>query len=151
MHRKFSTFPSSPVDTKMSIPYTSSSAKVIVSNSRFCCSLGLRMMRFLPSITFCVCWQDNIPSITSDRVDPFAKPIFRTFDGFAIPGSSYFIDCIRNRPIFVANLDQTHCNFSCVPRSFQHVCTTACHWVFRRYTNDKGFCGDGGESIDLCA
>ena len=53
--------PSSPEDTRISIPYTSPSANVTVSKSFFCPSFGLRMMRFFPSITFCVCWHDNIP------------------------------------------------------------------------------------------
>src|SRR6266702_1608386 len=52
------TFPSSPDDTRMSIPYTSPSANVTVSKSFFCPSAGLRMMRFFPSMTFCVCWHD---------------------------------------------------------------------------------------------
>ena len=55
------TFPSSPDDTRMSIPYTSPSANVTVSKSFFCPSPGLRMIRFFPSMTFCVCWHDNMP------------------------------------------------------------------------------------------
>lgn len=55
------TLPSSPDEIKISIPYTSFSANVAPSKSRFWASLGFKMIRFLPSMTFWVCWHDSIP------------------------------------------------------------------------------------------
>ena len=74
--------PSSLVATRMSMPQTSFSANVAASKPFFCSSdcrdrqaknggiptdkpTGLRIMRFLPSITFFSCWQLNMPARTN--------------------------------------------------------------------------------------
>jgi hypothetical protein len=68
-HIDIQTFPSSPDEIKISIPYTSLSANVAVSKSRFWASVGFKMIRFLPSMTFWVCWQDNIPKARKFKSD----------------------------------------------------------------------------------
>lgn len=47
------------------MPYTSFSTNVAPSKSRFCTSLGFKIIRFLPSMIFCVCWHESMPKNTS--------------------------------------------------------------------------------------
>ena len=110
------TFPSSPDDTRMSIPYTSPSANVAVSKSFFCPSAGLRMIRFFPSMTFCVCWHDNMPVRTSLAFCAQSTERHGTFDGLAVPCRCHLAHRLRYLPVFVAHAHETHRNLSSGPR-----------------------------------
>lgn len=144
------TFPSSPEEIRISMPYTSPSANVAASKSRFCASLGFRMMRFLPSMTFWVCWQDSMPkNATVRRLTRYLERQKRTFNGFAVPCRSSTVDDFCHRPVSVPDFDGSHCELSSVPCGLDHICTTARDRVFCGCADHDGLRADRGKAVNL--
>jgi hypothetical protein len=134
------TLPSSPLETRISTPNTSPSAKVTVSMPCRCVSLGFKMILFLPSITFFLCSQESIPN-NNDHGDESiltsTKERRQTFNWLATPIRGHLCHRLRNCPVLLANLEQSHSGFSGGPRSLQYIGSSSSNGILFRCADDQ--------------
>jgi hypothetical protein len=108
------------------------------------------MIRFFPSITFWVCWHDNMP-IQVINFPSTQSPHERTFYGLAVPRRRNFTHRLRDLPILIAHAHKAHRNLSSCPRGAQRIRTAAGHGTFQGSTNDDRLGADRSKAVDLCA
>jgi hypothetical protein len=109
------------------------------------------MIRFFPSITFWVCWHDNMPIQEIKFPNIPSTHSQRTFYGLAVPRRRNFTHRLRDLPVLIAHTHKAHRNLSSRPRSAQRIRTTARHGALQSGANDDRLGADRSKAIDVCA
>lgn len=72
-----------------------------------------------------------------------------TFNRFASPSESNLVHGVRDGPVLVSDLDQSHRNLGSRVRGLQRICSSTCYRIFGGCTNDDCLRRHCGESVDV--